>query len=115
MELSRERWFPPGKSVRPTEPRRHPESPGLFLQLAHQELILAAGPPDGGSGGCSQSPRRSDVVDVPMGQQDVAQLHSSLPHGRLEPTRFTSRIDDHPGAGLGAPDQAAVLRQGRDA
>ena len=88
--------------------RRKAEQLSLLRQDVEPELFFALRPDDGNAERVAQFHRRTDVVEVAVGEQDFFQIEPARSHFRQQALCLAAGIDQR-GAAIGVPHQGAVL------
>ena len=87
---------------------------GGIGQAVDPELIAFVRPDDGQLQALGQFGRGTRMVDVAVGDPDLLERHAQLLDGRQQHRQVATRVDDGRFFRVIAPDDGAVLLEGRD-
>jgi hypothetical protein len=86
----------------------------LLGQAVNPELVTPLWANDGQRQRLRQLCRAAGVVDMGMGEPDLLKRQAAPPHFGLQYIKVATRVNDGGFQRLIAPDQGAVLLEGRD-
>ena len=92
---------------------REAEHAALLGDAVDPELVARVRADDGQAEPLAQLGGAAGMVDVRVGEPDLRRRHAQLAQRRLDTRQVTARIDDRGLPGGFAPDDGAVLREGR--
>ncbi len=107
---------PPVQPLSGTEDSDWRESEGRALagEGAEQKFVVPMGPKDGYPQMRRQGTRRTDMINMPMGQQNLCEEYVFFINQIQETLQVSARIDNSGLIGLIAPEEGAILLIRRD-